>query len=53
MFSIESLEITLWGLNVPYTITNGRIFVNGLDITDYSKRELKKLFESVLAGNNI
>ena len=50
--SISSLEMVLWGLNIPYTVSDGRIYatVNGgtEDITDYSTSELKAFFGRVL-----
>ena len=50
--NISSLEMVLWGLNIPYTVSDGRIYttVNGgtEDITDYSTSELKAFFGRVL-----
>ena len=50
--SISSLEMVLWGLNIPYTVSDGRInaTINGgtEDITDYSISELKAFFGRVL-----
>jgi len=50
--SISTLEMVLWGLNIPYTVTDGRIYatVNGgtEDVTDYSTSELKAFFGRVL-----
>ena len=50
--SISSLKMVLWGLNIPYTVSDGRIYatVNGgtEDITDYSASELKAFFGRVL-----
>ena len=50
--SISSLEMVLWGLHIPYTVSDGRIYaiINGgtEDITDYSTSELKAFFGRVL-----
>ena len=50
--NISTLEMVLWGLNIPYTVSDGRIYttVNGgtEDITDYSTSELKAFFGRVL-----
>ena len=50
--NISSLKMVLWGLNIPYTVSDGRInaTVNGgtEDITDYSASELKAFFGRVL-----
>ena len=50
--NISTLEMVLWGLNIPYTVTDGRIYatVNGgtEDVTDYSTSELKAFFGRVL-----
>ena len=50
--NISSLEMVLWGLHIPYTVSDGRIYatVNGgtEDITDYSTSELKAFFGRVL-----
>ena len=50
--SISSLEMVLWGLNIPYTVSDGRIYAtvkdNAEDITDYSARQLKAFFGRVL-----
>ena len=50
--NISSLEMVLWGLHIPYTVSEGRInaTVNGgtEDITDYSTSELKAFFGRVL-----
>lgn len=49
---ISTLEMVLWGLNIPYTVSDGRInaTVNGgtEDITDYSTSELKAFFGRIL-----
>ena len=49
---ISTLEMVLWGLNIPYTVSDGRInaTVNGgtEDVTDYSTSELKAFFGRVL-----
>ena len=46
------LEVVLWGLTIPYAVSDGRInaTVNGgtEDITDYSTSELKAFFGRVL-----
>ena len=50
--NIPTLEMVLWGLNIPYAVSDGRIYatVNGgtEDITDYSTSELKAFFGRVL-----
>ena len=50
--NISSLEMVLWGLHIPYTVSDGRIYatINGgtEDITDYSTSELKAFFGRVL-----
>ena len=50
--NISSLEMVLWGLNIPYTVSDGRIYAtvndNTEDITDYSTSELKAFFGRVL-----
>ena len=50
--SISTLEMVLWGLHIPYTVSDGRInaTVNGgtEDITDYSTSELKAFFGRIL-----
>ena len=50
--SISSLKMVLWGLNIPYTVSDGRIYAtvkdNIEDITDYSTSELKAFFGRVL-----
>lgn len=50
MYSVESLAMVLWGLNIPYTITDNKIIVDGEDISRYSKRKLKKFLEKQLEG---
>ena len=54
---ISTLEMVLWGLNIPYTVLDGRIYAtvkdnieekdNIEDITDYSARQLKAFFGRV------
>ena len=50
--NISSLDLVLWGLNIPYTVSDGRIYAtvndNTEDITDYSASELKGFFGRVL-----
>ena len=50
--SISSLKMVLWGLNIPYTVSDGRIYAivndNTEDITNYSARQLKAFFGRVL-----
>ena len=50
--NIPSLEMVLWGLNIPYTVSDGRIYAtvkdNTEDITNYSTRQLKAFFGRVL-----
>ena len=50
--SISTLEMVLWGLNIPYTVSDGRIYAtvkdNTEDITSYSARQLKAFFGRVL-----
>ena len=50
--SISVLEMVLWGLHIPYAVSDGRIYatVNGgiEDITNYSTRQLKAFFGRVL-----
>ena len=50
--NISTLEMVLWGLNIPYTVTDGRIYAtvkdNTEDITNYSTRQLKAFFGRVL-----
>lgn len=50
--SISSLEMVLWGLNIPYIVSDGRIYAtvkdNTEDITNYSTRQLKAFFGRVL-----
>ena len=52
--SISSLKMVLWGLNIPYTVSDGRIYAavndNTEDITNYSARQLKAFFGRVLEG---
>lgn len=55
--SINTLIMVMWGLNIPYHITeSGRfiIVVNDeqIDITDYNKSELRQLFANILKGAN-
>lgn len=49
---ISTLEMVLWGLNIPYTVSDNRIYatVNGgtEDITNYSTNELKAFFGRIL-----
>jgi len=49
---ISTLEMVLWGLNIPYTVSDGRIYAtvkdNTEDITNYSTRRLKAFFGRVL-----
>ena len=49
---ISTLEMVLWGLNIPYTVSDGRInaTVNGgtEDVTDYSTSELKAFSGRIL-----
>lgn len=49
---ISTLEMVLWGLNIPYTVSDNRIYatVNGgtEDVTNYSTSELKAFFGRVL-----
>ena len=49
---ISTLEMVLWGLNIPYTVFDGRIYAtvkdNTEDITNYSARQLKAFFGRVL-----
>lgn len=52
-YSINSLAMVMWGLNIPYIITeSGRFNVivgnDQIDITDYNKTQLKKFFTTVL-----
>ena len=50
--NISSLKMVLWGLNIPYTVSDGRIYAtvndNTEDITNYSTSELKAFFSRVL-----
>ena len=50
--NISSLEMVLWGLNIPYAVSDGRIYAtvkdNTEDITSYSTRQLKAFFGRVL-----
>ena len=50
--SISVLEVVLWGLNIPYTVSDGRIYAtvndNTEDITNYAARQLKAFFGRVL-----
>lgn len=50
--SVSPLEMVLWGLNIPYTVSDGRIYAtvkdNTEDITNYSTRQLKAFFGRVL-----
>lgn len=50
--NISTLEMVLWGLNIPYTVSDGRIYAtvkdNTEDITNYSTRQLKAFFGRVL-----
>lgn len=48
MYNVESLAMVLWGLNIPYTISDNKIIVDGEDISRYSKRKLKKFLEKHL-----
>lgn len=52
MYNIESLAMVLWGLNIPYTVSDNQIFVNGDDISHYSKKELKEFFNRQLSEVN-
>lgn len=49
---ISTLEMVLWGLHIPYTVSDGRIYAavndNTEDITNYSTRQLKAFFGRVL-----
>ena len=52
-YSIKSLAMVMWGLNIPYIITeSGRFNVivrnDQIDITDYNKTQLKEFFTTVL-----
>lgn len=50
--NISSLDLVLWGLNIPYTVSDGRIYAtvndNTEDITNYSTSELKAFFGRAL-----
>lgn len=50
--NISSLEMVLWGLHIPYTVSDERIYAtvndNTEDITNYSARQLKAFFGRVL-----
>ena len=50
--NISSLEMVLWGLHIPYTVSDGRIYAtvndNTENITNYSTRQLKAFFGRVL-----
>lgn len=50
--NIPVLEMVLWGLNIPHTVSDNRIYatINGgtEDVTDYSTSELKAFFGRVL-----
>ncbi len=53
--SINTLIMVMWGLNVPYHITeSGRFIITAndekIDITDYGKSELRELFTNILEG---
>ena len=53
--SIDTLIMVMWGLNVPYHITeSGRFIITvndeKIDITDYGKSELRELFTNILEG---
>ena len=50
LFSIDGLAMVLWGLQIPYTVSDNQIFVNGEDISNYSKKELKEFFNKQLEG---
>lgn len=50
MFSVDGLAMVLWGLNIPYTVSDNQLFVNGEDISNYSKKELKEFFNKQLEG---
>lgn len=52
-YSINSLAMVMWGLNIPYIVTeSGRFNVivgnDQIDITDYNKKQLKEFFATVL-----
>ena len=53
--SINTLIMAMWGLNIPYHITeSGRFIITvndeKIDITDYGKSELRELFTNILEG---
>ncbi len=53
--SINTLIMVMWGLNIPYHITeSGRFIITvndeKIDITDYGKSELRELFTNILEG---
>lgn len=53
--SIDTLIMVMWGLNIPYHITeSGRFIITvndeKIDITDYGKSELRELFTNILEG---
>ena len=50
LYKIESLTMVLWGLNIPYTVSDNQLFVNGEDISNYSKKKLKEFFNKQLEG---
>lgn len=50
MYNVKTLAMVLWGLNIPYTVSDNQIFVNGEDISNYSKKELKEFFNKQLEG---
>ena len=55
--SINTLIMVMWGLNIPYHITeSGRFIITvndeKIDITDYGKSELRELFTNILEGAN-
>ena len=53
--SINTLIMVMWGLNIPYHITeSGRFIITvndeKIDITDYGKSELRELFTNIQEG---
>lgn len=53
--SINTLIMVMWGMNIPYHITeSGRFIITvndeKIDITDYGKSELRELFTNILEG---
>ena len=53
--SIDTLIMVMWGMNIPYHITeSGRFIITvndeKIDITDYGKSELRELFTNILEG---